>query len=427
MLPQSLWLLVLSYLSSIEARSSPQLRGVAFSNGTFTNASLSVVSSSIGSVSSAVPISTQTATATSISTSDTGKSTNSSIASQISASKILKSSAPTESPKTTRTLRNETVQTHAPCCFVIQDTISEEWWQRTSYISATNLVNLTSYTTYITERPGITATRVETNVYLTNASFAFTFLVGKDPISNLINSAPTPVEATQVLNATQIVTGGITMQSPSAFYVYNTVKIITAAPVTDARGHVYCATASTGAHGDVFRHINSNAEAYFGGLGIVGQSYAPISTSVTTETDTYTELYPITSVVTETNTWSEVFVSTQYTNSAGSVVVETSTPTGVVISLVTPFIYAPKRGTTTPGPFAHCIQDADTEAYGYVPKTLIDFLASDPQYSSQYPGLESCYGGGPSIIQAPMCYVPFETTTFQTAGGDITSATTIYW
>ena len=32
--------------------------------------------------------------------------------------------------------------------------------------------------------------------------------------------------------------------------------------------------------------------------------------------------------------------------------------------------------------------------YGYVPQTLIDWMAADPNYAAQYPGLESCLPGG---------------------------------
>ncbi|CZR60089.1 uncharacterized protein PAC_09984 [Phialocephala subalpina] len=426
MLPQSLWILVISFVSSIEARSSPQLRDIRFSNVTTSNGSPSASpTSTLFSLSPSVPRSTRIAE-TSGTLSDIALNATSSTPSTLSSRTSIASSSSKISSETSRPLGNATLPTDipGPCCFVIQDTVSEEWWQKTSYSSATSLVSLTSYTTYITNLPNVTSTRVETNVYLTNASFSFTFMVGQNPITNLINQAPTPTQATQVLTGAALVTAGVTMHSPQAFYVYNTVKIITADAITDREGNIFCATQSTGAHGDIFPRINENAQAYFGGPGIAGQSLIPTGTSVTTMTDTFYGTSPTPWKTTETFTESDEIDSTAYTDSAGNIVSQTSTPTGVVISLVTPFIYAPRRGKAKPS--AGCEQDSDTEAYGYVPYTLIDFLANDPYYSAQYPGIESCYGGGPSIIQDDFCVNPLETISYQSAGGDLTSSTTIY-
>ena len=41
--------------------------------------------------------------------------------------------------------------------------------------------------------------------------------------------------------------------------------------------------------------------------------------------------------------------------------------------------------------------DTDDVDYGYVPQTLIDWMAANPNYKAQYPGLASCHPGGPSI------------------------------
>jgi hypothetical protein len=114
-----------------------------------------------------------------------------------------------------------------------------------------------------------------------------------------------------------------------------------------------------------FSGINSYAEAYFGGLGIVG-----------------------------------VKIADQYTDKDGYVVYQTSTPSGVVISLTTPFIYAPERSTKgETGDGRACIQTGGTENYGYIPQTVLDYLIANQYYSAQYLGLESCLPGGPSILQ----------------------------
>jgi len=178
------------------------------------------------------------------------------------------------------------------------------------------------------------------------------------------------------------------------------VKIITVPHVTDKNSNRVCATPSaftkipaTGFVGDpantlsvpTFSGINSYAEAYFGGLGIVG-----------------------------------VNIADQYTDKDGHVVHQTSTPSGVVISLTTPFIYAPERGAKgETGDGRACIQTGGTENYGYVPQTVLDYLIANQYYSAQYTGLESCLPGGPSILQEQECQSI--APDIQQAGGDLTS------
>lgn len=50
--------------------------------------------------------------------------------------------------------------------------------------------------------------------------------------------------------------------------------------------------------------------------------------------------------------------------------------------------------TTTTTPMS---TDSSGQDYGYVPQALIDWMARDPNYVSQYPYLASCYPGGPTI------------------------------
>jgi hypothetical protein len=73
------------------------------------------------------------------------------------------------------------------------------------------VVNLTSYTTYITLLPNATNSRIETHVYTTNHSFTYSWEVGVNPISLLSNGAPGPTEVTQPNNGTAVVTGGVTV------------------------------------------------------------------------------------------------------------------------------------------------------------------------------------------------------------------------
>lgn len=206
--------------------------------------------------------------------------------------------------------------------------------------------------------------------------------------------------------------------------------------MTDKDGNAVCGTTSSFAsepgfdagntYIPTFTNINSNAQAYFGGLGIVGSTYRPTLTTTTTRTNTYTyddATPPYTTTVTNTAT-----ITSQellYVNSDGKVLSNTEKPTGVVISLVTPFAYAPERGAKGEIDEGHaCLQVGSAVDFGYVPQSLIDFLASDARYTDLYPGIGSCLPGGPSIIQITECSSVLPIA--QEAGGDLTSGTVIY-
>jgi hypothetical protein len=95
---------------------------------------------------------------------------------------------------------------------VVQDTVTEEWFDITSYSTTHNVVNLTSITTFITPYPNTTKSRLETNVYTTNATFNFTIPIGINPITIMTNDAPGPAETTHKnVNGTAVITGGIAM------------------------------------------------------------------------------------------------------------------------------------------------------------------------------------------------------------------------
>lgn len=113
---------------------------------------------------------------------------------------------PTPSPTTTKDITN--------CCFIIQETVSAEWWPVTNVTYKTKEVNLTSITTLITPYPNATSTNVITNVYLTNASFPITQTLG-NPIGNYPNNAFDMSELDTQLNGTATITAGVTMYEPS--------------------------------------------------------------------------------------------------------------------------------------------------------------------------------------------------------------------
>jgi hypothetical protein len=159
-------------------------------------------------------------------------------------------------------------------------------------------------------------------------------------------------------------------QSPAAFYVYSTVRIITAAAITDDGGNLACGTAIGG-----FLNLNSNAQAYFGGAG-ASPIYRP----------------------------------------AGDPDVNPRAPTLVapaIITLATPFIYQPARGRlgTTISEACGGKIAPDTEDYGYVPQTVLDHLIGNKDIAAQYPGLSACLPAGPSIKAINCGTVEFVTTT----------------
>jgi hypothetical protein len=96
--------------------------------------------------------------------------------------------------------------TAAPCCFVVLDTIFENWWEDVTTSTYYSVVNLTSITTLVTPYPTTTLTNFKTNVYTTNATFYFDVDVGQNPITMYTNDAPHPKETATILNGNGNVT-----------------------------------------------------------------------------------------------------------------------------------------------------------------------------------------------------------------------------
>lgn len=189
-----------------------------------------------------------------------------------------------------------------------------------------------------------------------------------------------------------------------------------------------CATRSADVHGDIYT-VNENAEAYYGGLGIFSDTQIPVSATTITSTYTAEETDYVSSIMVTTTiefTITSISYSTEYVDRGGDTIVSSS-QAGVTLTIDPPFIYQPERGkngaTREPDP---CARDENTENYGYVPQSVLDFLVQNDHYSKQYPGLISCLPGGPSILPPTSCRVAFETTTVQQVGTDLTSSTIIY-
>jgi hypothetical protein len=100
------------------------------------------------------------------------------------------------------------------CCFIVQDVVTEFWWQSYSTKPVQYSVDLTSITTLITPYADTTITNYETHVYTTNGSYTATDAIRQNPIQLFLDSAPQPDEKQHILfssNGTQIVTAGVTM------------------------------------------------------------------------------------------------------------------------------------------------------------------------------------------------------------------------
>lgn len=333
------------------------------------------------------------------------------------------------------------------CCFVIQETVNEVWaeiyWTSTWY----QVVNKTSVTARVTPYPNTTITNLETNVYTTNATFQTPEAYGTNLLQDFANNAPGPTETNSWYNASQIVIAGQTIVSPAAAYIYTTVKVITAAPVTDANGNAACATPWSftpvlGWHGntttlpaatetqdinaEVFPSINSNAQAYWGS-DVAGLSSSTLEDQTWTVTDSYSGYGTVPATAT-TATETGSIVKYFYVNSNfESINTEAAKQSvgGVTITLDEAFVYQPSTaamGETGDG-YTECRQGSGTEGWGYPPQTLIDYMAQNPRLSSQYPGLENCIPGGPSIMLPTVCSAVSPAT--EESGGDLTDTTTI--
>lgn len=211
------------------------------------------------------------------------------------------------------------------------------------------------------------------------------------------------------------------------------------AQVTDAGGNLVCGTTSSNPRFGEFDNINTNAQQFFGGMN-VKRTMIPILTETTAEVATWTFQDPSAFTSTATETAARTKYEAVYDENLDyEPFGKRDQPTGVVISLTTPFIYQPERGATgaTGINTQACFQGTGSINYGYIPQTLVDFLIQNPQYSSQFPGLESCVPGGPPVskVTCPEFSTATEFTTAtvvdstsgQTAvGGDLTEMTTVY-
>ncbi|KAI4202770.1 MAG: hypothetical protein LQ348_001460 [Seirophora lacunosa] len=310
---------------------------------------------------------------------------------------------------------------------LVSEAIAEQIHLEFSTTTWHGLRNVVSLLTAVTQYKDTAITNYHNTTTLINTTYVTSFDVASNPIpATDVNVYQTL--AKQTLEGNRTVTAGITVQSPQAFYVFSTVKVIHVPAVTDSNGNLRCATTSTdrlccGKEGGrascptgdlgqleslklartrIFDGINTHAEDYFHSRSLPGAASKSGSNTLQ---------------ATAVATWPETTV--HYNHS--------------VISFSVPFVYLPLRGATEkehvggtdvgltgPGKLddgddenvesRHLLKravtpqvtltnnfDGATEDFGYVPQALIDWMVEDPTYMAGYPELASCLPGGPPI------------------------------
>ena len=151
---------------------------------------------------------------------------------------------------------------------------------------------------------------------------------------------------------------------PTEVYVFPSVNVINVPAVLDRDGHLRCATTST------YRTQCPNLETTI-----------PSMENITQSTRQSISL-PITGV----NSNAESYFSRHHHPDYSAI---TSKFDMVQFSFSKPLVYAPLSDQ-----FPSKIVN---ENFGYVPQTIIEWIAQQPDYVSKFPRIASCLPGGPSI------------------------------
>ena len=146
----------------------------------------------------------------------------------------------------------------------------------------------------------------------------------------------------------------------------------------------------------LFPGINSNAENYFGGATATNTAAASVVTDIS--------------------------LSTPYLDKLSTV----ATATNVNLPTTGAFTQSGFNGLRGESAVAEPTSNDDTSEadYGYVDPFFIKFLAQQPDYLRQYPGLAGCLPGGPSIDPGTRNANLVATPTLATALTGTTSSTT---
>ena len=264
---------------------------------------------------------------------------------------------------------------------------------------------------------------------------------GPETLTSVINATTTSMYGTVLSSPTGKCCGSIcfpkkgmlTVAFTQGFYVIPTVRIINVPAVTQANGQLACTTTSRwslacGGHGvktsdvtdvaytAVFTGFNHVMQAYFSGQqGPTATTYATNKIVTFSRAPTNTTAFASTTVISFSTPYLHFppRARTELTDDSevhDVVIVPASIP-GVVSTALTRSITATIEISTTqtiyntPTSTAHTVATADLDnvAYGFLPFGIITWMLQNPDYAEQYPGLESCLPGGPSIIPPEGC------------------------
>ncbi|KAL8889343.1 MAG: hypothetical protein Q9215_003372 [Flavoplaca cf. flavocitrina] len=252
-----------------------------------------------------------------------------------------------------------------------------------------------------------------------------TWVTSSDYAKNPIPSTPLYHQAlvTKELQGNETITAGVTVQSPDAFYVFSTIKVIWVPAVVDnTNGQLSCGTTSTDLDPladlpswhtseesltHVFSNINEYVEAYFDGMPVpnfyeAGPYYSKHGRP-TPVASTYNNPAPYNSTKI---TFPTPFV---HLPRAGA----SERDSTVALDAVAPckeslrfnFSRLECSHDQLPGhsdylhtdkPWHTSFNDV-AEDYGHVSQALLDWMLKDPHYVAQFPDLAACLPGGPSI------------------------------
>ncbi|KAI4276438.1 MAG: hypothetical protein LQ337_002488 [Flavoplaca oasis] len=226
-----------------------------------------------------------------------------------------------------------------------------------------------SIVTNVTRYRDTTVTNLQTTTTLVNTTLVTSYDYALNPIPAVTLDHQTLVAENLQGNGTETITAGVTVQSPNAFYVFSTVKVIWVPPVVDrSNGRVVCGTASTDqgcctAYDEAvrcftrgFSKINENGEAYFDGR-------------------------PATA-----------FYEPRLQRRARC------SPDQIIGQSGFKYQDRPEDAPIDAGPGFN-----DAENHGHVPQALLDWMLKDPLYVAQLPDLASCGPGGPVIKTPRLC------------------------
>ena len=153
------------------------------------------------------------------------------------------------------------------------------------------------------------------------------------------------------------------------FYVFPSVKIVNVPAVSDKDGYLVCATTST--------YPTTCRAAAHAELN---------STATKVNNDTQSETHQGGLYITGINSNAESYFSSG--PEKDSAIISSKLDT-IQISFSKPFVYAPLSDLFP--------SKVVNENLGYVPQSLIEWMAQHSDYVSKFPSIASCIPGGPSI------------------------------